>query len=57
MPFLLLSKFNYNSCINKIDIPNIDIEDAERQLIDLLGCNKNDIIHCSAKDGLGTEKF
>ena len=42
--------------LNKIDIPNIDIEDAERQLIDLLGCNKSDIIHCSAKDGLGTEQ-
>ena len=42
--------------LNKIDIPNIDIEDAERQLIDLLGCTKDDIIHCSAKDGLGTEE-
>ena len=31
--------------LNKIDIPNIDIEDAERQLIDLLGCTKDDIIH------------
>ena len=42
--------------LNKIDIPNIDIEDSERQLIDLLGCNKDDIIKISAKEGTGTEE-
>jgi GTP-binding protein LepA len=43
--------------LNKIDIPNIDIEDSEKQLIDLLGCRKEDIIRCSAKDGIGTEEI
>ena len=42
--------------LNKIDIPNIDIEDSERQLIDLLGCNRDDIIKISAKEGTGTEE-
>ena len=42
--------------LNKIDIPNIDVEDSERQLIELLGCNRDDIIRISAKDGLGTEE-
>jgi len=43
--------------LNKIDIPNIDIEDSEKQLIDLLGCRKEDIIRCSAKNGIGTEEI
>ncbi len=42
--------------LNKIDIPNIDVEDSERQLIELLGCNRDDIIRISAKEGLGTEE-
>ena len=42
--------------LNKIDIPNIDVEDSERQLIDLLGCDRDDIIRISAKEGLGTEE-
>ena len=41
--------------LNKIDIPNIDVQDSENQLIDLLGCNQEDILRCSAKDGIGTE--
>ena len=42
--------------LNKIDIPNIDVEDSERQLIELLGCDRDDIIRISAKEGLGTEE-
>ena len=39
--------------LNKIDIPNIDIEDSKQQLVDLIGCSTEDILYCSAKNGEG----
>ncbi len=39
--------------INKIDLPNIDIEDRENELIQLLGFKREDIIKVSAKTGEG----
>ena len=41
--------------LNKIDIPNINIEDSKAQLMDLIDCNEDDIILSSAKDGLGID--
>ena len=43
--------------LNKVDIPNINLEDSKKQLVDLIGCDENDILLCSAKDGLGTEEI
>ncbi|MAZ61308.1 MAG: elongation factor 4 [Candidatus Marinimicrobia bacterium] len=43
--------------INKIDMKNADIESAETQIIELLGCNKSDIMYISSKDGTGVEKI
>jgi GTP-binding protein LepA len=42
--------------INKIDLPAARPEEVARQIVDLIGCNKDDILHCSAKTGLGIEK-
>jgi len=39
--------------INKIDAPNADLESAITQTIDLLGCNEDDILEISAKEGTG----
>ncbi len=39
--------------LNKIDLPNADPESVASDLVDLLGCNEADIIHCSAKQGTG----
>ena len=39
--------------INKIDAPNANLESAITQTIDLLGCNENEILEISAKDGTG----
>ena len=41
--------------LNKIDLPNADIEKASAELIHLLGCKKEDILHCSGKTGEGVE--
>ena len=40
--------------LNKVDIPNINLEDSKKQLMDLIGCDEDEILLCSAKDGLGT---
>ena len=42
--------------INKIDLPAADIKKVEDQLINLLGCKREDIIGVSAKTGLNVEK-
>ena len=41
--------------INKVDLPRAQIEDVEQQLIELIGCDKDEIIHASAKNGIGIE--
>lgn len=43
--------------INKIDLPNADIERVSKEIIHLLGCKKEDIIHASAKTGIGVENI
>ncbi len=39
--------------LNKIDLPGAMIEEVSEQVTELIGCNKEDIILASAKDGLG----
>jgi GTP-binding protein LepA len=41
--------------LNKIDLPAADVERVSAEIINLLGCNKEDILHISAKTGLGVE--
>ncbi len=43
--------------INKIDLPNADIEKVTNELIETFGFKKEDIIACSAKTGEGIEKI
>ncbi|MDO4759773.1 MAG: translation elongation factor 4 [Candidatus Saccharibacteria bacterium] len=42
--------------INKIDLPAADVEKVSAEIINLLGCKKEDIIGVSAKTGLNVEK-
>ena len=42
--------------INKIDLPAADVPKVEDQLINLLGCKREEIIGVSAKTGLNVEK-
>ncbi len=39
--------------LNKVDLPQIDIESSKREMIDILGFNKDEIICVSAKKGTG----
>ena len=41
--------------INKIDLPNANIEKVTNELVDILGFKKEEIILCSGKTGAGVE--
>jgi GTP-binding protein LepA len=41
--------------INKVDLPGAQIEAAVEQIIDLIGCEEQDILMTSAKTGAGVE--
>jgi len=43
--------------INKIDLPNADPEKVKKELIDNLGFNEEDIVLCSAKEGIGIKEL
>lgn len=42
--------------LNKIDLPAADVERVSAEVINLLGCKKEDILHISAKTGQGVEE-
>ncbi|CAN5771263.1 translation elongation factor 4 [soil metagenome] len=39
--------------LNKIDLPHAMPEEVSDQIIDLIGCDREDIIHASGKEGIG----
>ncbi len=41
--------------INKIDLKNARIAEIKHQLVDLMGINENEIVLCSAREGIGIE--
>lgn len=41
--------------LNKIDLPNADVEKVSAEIIHLLGCDKDEILTCSGKTGEGVE--
>ena len=43
--------------LNKIDIPNANIDESKKQIIDLIGCDEEDILLSSAKEGKGIEEI
>lgn len=43
--------------INKIDLPNARVEEVKEELSKLLNINKEKILECSAKSGIGVEKI
>lgn len=42
--------------LNKIDLPAADVERVSGEVMSLLGCSKEDILHISAKTGQGVEE-
>jgi GTP-binding protein LepA len=43
--------------INKIDLPNIEIDRVKHQIVDLMGCKEEEILLASAKAGIGIEEI
>ena len=43
--------------INKIDMDGAMIEEVEDQIVDLIGCKREDILHASGRTGLGVDKI
>ncbi len=41
--------------LNKIDLPAADIPRVSKEVINLLGCDESEILHISAKTGMGVE--
>jgi GTP-binding protein LepA len=42
--------------LNKIDLPAADVERVGAEIVSLLGCSPEDILHISAKTGMGVDK-
>lgn len=43
--------------LNKIDLPSAQVEVVSKQIMDLIGCKKEDIIHASAKERIGIHEI
>ena len=43
--------------INKIDMDGAMIEEVEDQIVDLIGCRREEILHASGRTGLGVDKI
>ena len=43
--------------LNKIDMDNAMVEEVKDQIVDLLGCDRNEIIEASAKLGIGIDRI
>lgn len=43
--------------LNKMDLPSADPEEVTDQIIDLIGCSREDIIPASGKTGLGVDRI
>ena len=43
--------------INKVDLPAADVEKVSAQILNLLGCSRDEIIEASGKTGFGVDKI
>ncbi len=43
--------------LNKIDLPGAKIDEVSDEIIDLIGCEADEIIHASAKEGIGIKEI
>lgn len=43
--------------LNKVDLPSANPEEVTDDIVDLLGCKPEDVIHASGKTGLGVENI
>ncbi|CDF81279.1 GTP-binding protein LepA [Formosa agariphila KMM 3901] len=43
--------------LNKVDLPSANPEEVTDDIVELLGCNPEDVIHASGKTGFGVDKI
>ncbi|MEM7361965.1 MAG: translation elongation factor 4 [Bacteroidota bacterium] len=43
--------------LNKVDLPNARVEEVTEEVVDLLGCSPEEVLHVSAKEGIGIEEL
>jgi len=43
--------------VNKIDLPNANVEKTKKEIVHILGCSENDILEVSGKSGIGVENL
>jgi GTP-binding protein LepA len=43
--------------LNKVDLPSANPEEVTDEIVDLLGCNPEDVIHASGKTGFGVDSI
>ncbi|MEX0773820.1 MAG: translation elongation factor 4 [Balneolales bacterium] len=43
--------------LNKIDLPGADVDGISQQIMDLIGCTKEEILHVSGKTGMGVDEL
>lgn len=43
--------------VNKIDLPNANVEKTKKEIVHILGCREDEILEVSGKTGLGVEKM
>jgi len=43
--------------VNKIDLPNAMVDEVVGEIVDLLGCKPDEVLRCSAKQGIGIDKI
>ena len=43
--------------LNKVDLPSANVEEVTDDIVDLLGCQMDEVIHASAKEGIGIDKI
>ncbi len=51
----MAANLNIIPVLNKIDLPAADVERVSAEVVSLLGCEKEEILHISAKTGQGVE--
>ncbi len=43
--------------VNKVDLPNAEVEKTKKEIVHILGCKEEDILEASGKTGIGVEKI
>ncbi|MBA66157.1 MAG: elongation factor 4 [Candidatus Marinimicrobia bacterium] len=43
--------------VNKVDLPSAMIDEVKKQIVELIGCDENEIIEASAKSGIGIDEI